>query len=230
MKPEEVRTLAEKYYGKISANPDLPERLRTKEPPQTAERRLIFRDPRVAQPYISRSYLAPERDSGDQEIAAALTLLAEVLGGGITSYLTEKLQFESQIAVRSVAYYRGVSLDETTFDVYVVPNPDVSLQEAEDAMDVVLAQFLKEGVDPEQLERIKYQLRASEIYARDNVDGIANRYGRALASGLTVQDIQDWPEILQAVTSEDIMAAARSIFNREASVTGWLMREDEVTQ
>jgi zinc protease len=230
VKPEEVRTLAEKYYGKIPANPDLPERLRTKEPPQTAERRLIFRDPRVAQPYISRSYLAPERDSGDQEIAAALTLLAEVLGGGITSYLTEKLQFESQIAVRSVAYYRGVSLDETTFDVYVVPSPDVSLQEAEDAMDVVLAQFLKEGVDPEQLERIKYQLRASEIYARDNVDGIANRYGRALASGLTVQDIQDWPEILQAVTPEDIMAAARTIFNREASVTGWLMREDEVTQ
>lgn len=230
VEPEEVRALAEKHYGVIPANPNLPERVRTEEPPQTAERRLIFRDPRVAQPYVSRSYLAPERDSGDQTMGAALTLLAEVLGGGTTSYFAEKLQFESQKAVHSVAYYRGTSLDETTFDMFIVPTPGVSLQEAEDAMDATLAQFMEDGVDPEHLERIKYQLRASEIYARDNVDRIANRYGQALSSGLTVEDVQSWPDILQAVTPEDIMAAARLVLNREASVTGWLMREEEVTQ
>lgn len=230
VEPEEVRALAEKHYGVIPANPNLPERVRTEEPPQTAERRLIFRDPRVAQPYVSRSYLAPERDSGDQAMGAALTLLAEVLGGGTTSYFAEKLQFESHKAVHSVAYYRGTSLDETTFDMFIVPTPGVSLQEAEDAMDATLAQFMEDGVDPEHLERIKYQLRASEIYARDNVDRIANRYGQALSSGLTVEDVQSWPDILQAVTPEDIMAAARLVLNREASVTGWLMREEEVTQ
>ena len=90
--PDEVRTLAETYYGPIPANPDLPERIRTQEPPQTAERRLKFKDARVAQPYNSRSYLAPERDSGDHETAAALTILAEILGGGTTSYLAEKLR------------------------------------------------------------------------------------------------------------------------------------------
>ena len=46
---------------------------------------MTFRDPRVAQPYVSRSYLAQERDPGAQEKAAALTMLAEVLGGGQTS-------------------------------------------------------------------------------------------------------------------------------------------------
>lgn len=228
--PEEVRVLAEKHYGGIPANPNLPVRERTEEPPQTAERRLIFRDPRVAQPYVSRSYLAPERDSGDQEMAAALQLLAEVLGGGTTSYLAEKLQFENQKAVHTVAYYRGVSLDATTFDMFVVPVPGLTLQEAEDALDAALAQFMEDGVDQEQLDRIKYQLKASEIYARDDVDRIANRYGRALTSGLTVEDVQNWPDILQAVTADDIMAAARLVFNREASVTGWLMREEEVTQ
>ncbi|WP_223425335.1 M16 family metallopeptidase [Tateyamaria pelophila] len=228
--PEEVRVLAEKHYGAIPANPDLPARVRTEEPPQTAERRLIFRDPRVAQPYVSRSYLAPERDSGDQTMGAALTLLAQVLGGGTTSYFADKLQFESQKAVYSAAFYRGVSLDDTTFNVFIVPTPGVSLQEAEDAMDATLAQFMEDGVDPEQLERIKYQLRASEIYGRDDVDRIANRYGQALSSGLTVEDVQSWPDILQAVTPDDIMAAARLVLNREASVTGWLMREEEVTQ
>lgn len=228
--PDEVKVLAEKHYGVIPANPDLPERLRTEEPPQIAERRLIFRDPRVAQPYVSRSYLAPERDSGNQTTAAALTMLAEVLGGGTTSYLAEKLQFESQKAVHSVAYYRGISLDDTTFDVFMVPTPGLSLQEAEDAMDETLAQFLEDGVDLKHLERIKYQMRANEIYARDDADRTANRYGRALTSGLTVEDVQSWPEILQAVTPDDIMTAAHMVFNREASVTGWLMREEEVIQ
>ena len=125
--PEEVRTLAEKHYGVIPANPDLPERLRTEEPPQTAERRMIFRDARVAQEYVSRSYLAQERDAGAQEDAAALTFLAEILGGGTTSYLTEKLQFDTQVAVFSGAFYRGTSLDDTTFNVVVVPSPGLRI-------------------------------------------------------------------------------------------------------
>lgn len=227
--PEEVRRLADKYYGVIPANSDLPERLRTEEPPQTAERRLIFRDARVAQPYVRRSYLAPERDAGAQETAAALTILSEILGGGTTSYLADALQFNTQVATYSASFYSGVRLDDTTFNVIVVPKPGVSLQEAEDAMDAALDQFMIDGVDIEQLERIKLQIRAEQIYGRDDVDRIANRYGQALTSGLTIEDVKAWPDILQAVTAEDIMQAARDVFDKRASVTGWLMRE-EVTQ
>ncbi|MCX7557963.1 pitrilysin family protein [Sulfitobacter sp. F26204] len=226
VEPDNVRLLAEKYYGAIPANPDLPERLRTQEPPQTAERRLIFRDQRVAQPYVSRSYLAPERDPGAQEEAAALTILAEILGGGTTSFLAEKLQFDTQIATYTGAFYRGASLDDTAFDLVVVPTAGVSLQEAEDAMDAAMDSFMQTGVDAEQLERIKLQIRAEQIYARDNAEGVANRYGQALAIGLTVKDVQDWPEILDAVTADDIMKAATKLFDRRASVTGWLMKEE----
>lgn len=230
VEPDEVKALADQYYGVIPANPDLPERVRSQEPPQTAERRLTYKDPRVAQPYVQRSYLAPERDPGEQEKAAALFLLAELLGGGTTSYLNEKLQFEEQKVVYAGAFYRGVSLDDTTFDLIVVPAEGVSLQEAEDAMDQVVAEFITEGVNAEDLDRIKMQLRASQTYARDNVDGIGNRYGRALTSGLTIEDVQEWPDILQAVTGEEIIAAAREVLQPETSVTGWLMRDDEVTQ
>lgn len=228
--PEEVLALAEQYYGVIPANPDLPERIRTTEPPQTAARRLTYKDARVAQPYVSRSYLAPERDPGDQERAAALTVLAEMLGGGTTSFLAEKLQFDNPTAVWTGAFYSGKALDKTTFDMIIVPSDGVSLSEAEAALDEALAAFMERGVDMEQLERIKMQLRASQIYARDNVDGIGQRYGSALAIGLTVQDVQNWPEVLQAVTADDIMQAARDLFREESSVTGWLMRDTEVTQ
>ena len=223
--PEEVRTLAEEHYGPIPRNPDLPDRLRTEEPRQNAERRVIFRDARVAQPYITRSYLVPERDNGAQETAAALTILSEILGGGTTSFFTEKLQFDTQVSTYTAAWYSGVSLDDTTFRMIIVPSEGVSLEEGEAALDQAFAEFLETGVDAEQLERIKLQIRASEIYAQDNVDGIANRYGRALTSGLTIEDVQAWPAILDAVTAEDIMQAA-SLLRREASVTGWLMRPE----
>ena len=228
--PAEVKVLAEKYYGVIPANPNLPERFRSQEPPQTAARRLTYKDARVAQPAVSRSYLAPERNPGDQKTSAALTLLAEVLGGGTTSFLTEKLQFDSPVAVWSGAFYTGTTLDPTTFDLVVVPAKGVTLQEAEDALDKALAEFMQTGVDADQLDRIKMQLRASQIYARDNVDGIGNRYGRALAVGLTVADVQAWPEVLQSVTADDIMEAAKSVLREQSSTTGWLMRPEEVTQ
>ena len=228
--PEEVRRLAETYYGVIPANPDLPPRLRTEEPPQTAARRLTFKDARVAQPYVSRSYLAPERNIGAQDKAAALTVLAEILGGGTTSYLADKLQFDTQKAVYTGAFYSGMALDDSTFDVVIVPAEGVSLEEGEALLDDALSAFLETEIDPDQLDRIKMQLRAAQVYARDNVDGIANRYGRALTSGLTVPDVQAWPEVLQAVTAKDVIEAARAVLRPEASVTGWLMRDEEVTQ
>jgi zinc protease len=224
--PEEVRRLAETYYGVIPANPDLPARVRSQEPPQTAERRLTFRDPRVAQPYVSRSYLAPERDPGDQNAAAALTILAELLGGGTTSYLVEKLQFDQQIATYTGAFYRGGTLDDTTFDVVVVPAAGVSLEEGEAALDAALAGFLEDGVNAEQLDRIKLQIRAEQIYARDDAERVANRYGSALAIGLTVEDVQAWPGLLDAVTADEIMAVAETVFDRRRSVTGWLMQAE----
>ena len=226
VEPEAVRALAEKYYGAIPANPDLPPRLRTQEPPQTAARRLTFYDARVAQPYVTRSYLAPERDPGAQEKAAALTILAEILGGGTTSFLAEKLQFDTQVATYTGAFYRGASLDDTTFTLVVVPAADVTLEQAEDAMDAALASFMQDGVDQAQLDRIKLQIRAEQIYARDDAESVANRYGQALAIGLTVQDVQDWPKVLDAVTADDIMQAAAEIFDRRTSVTGWLMKEE----
>ncbi|MGQ3487749.1 M16 family metallopeptidase [Roseovarius pacificus] len=227
--PDNVRDMAQKHYGKLPANDDLPERARPQEPRQMAERRMVFRDARVAQPYVTRSYLAPERDSGSQEKAAALTLLAEILGGGSTSVLAEALQFETRQAVNTAAYYGDTSLDDSTFDLVVMPAPGVTLQQAEDAMDDVIAGFLETGVDPEQLDRIKMQIRASQIYGQDDVGRLANRYGRALTQGLTVEDVQAWPDILQAVTAEDIMAAAREVLDRDKAVTGWLAAP-EVTQ
>ena len=187
-------------------------------------------DARVAQPYVIRSYLAPERDAGNQAEAAALTYLAEILGGnGTTSVLARSLQFNDTKAVYTFAGYDGTSLDTTLFSLGVVPVPGVSLQEAEDAMDATLAQFLKDGIDPAAFARIKTQLKADDIYSRDNVRRLAQRYGEALTTGLTIADVAAWPDALQAVTPEDVMAAAGRLFDRRQAVTAWLLRSEEGT-
>ena len=222
--PEEVRRLAEAHYGPLEPNPDIAPRIRSQEPPQLAERRLTYEDPRVAQPYLVRTYLAPERDPGAQEEAAALTILSELLGGSpMTSVLGRKLQFqEDPVALYTSAFYGGLSVDDTTFGLTVVPVPGVSLEEAEAALDTALAEFIETGVDADHLDRIKMQIRAADIYADDNVQALARRYGQGLSVGLTLDDIEAWPDILQSVTEADVMGAAREVLDRRRAVTGYL--------
>ncbi|NVO22588.1 M16 family metallopeptidase [Donghicola mangrovi] len=230
VEPDQVRELANQYFGPIAPNPDLKPRVRPQEPPQLAERRLNFSDPRISQPYLVRSYLAPERNSGDQRQAAALTLLASLLGGdSTTSYLATKLQFDTQTAVYTSASYSGMSLDKTEFNLIVVPAQGVELADAEKAMDQAVADFIAAGPDPEDLERIKTQFRASEIYAMDSTNSRANRYGAALAIGLTVQDVQDWVPTVLDISADEIIAAAKTVLDRRASVTGFVTPSEPVT-
>ncbi|MGR3542345.1 MAG: M16 family metallopeptidase [Hasllibacter sp.] len=221
--PDEVRALAEEHYGPIPADPDIAPRERPQEPPQLSERRLTFEDPRVGQPYVVRTYLAPERDAGDQREAAALTLAASLLGGSAqTAVLPQKLQFETQEALYATAFYNGLSYDDTQFGLLIVPGPGLTLEEGEAALDRAVAEFLEEGVDPEQLERVKFQYEAARIYAEDDAGSRARNYGAALTSGLTVRDVQEWPELIQSITPDEITDALARVLDRDAAVTGYL--------
>ncbi len=221
--PDQVRALAEKHYGPLKPSEGIVPRVRPQEPPHLAERRITLEDDRVSNPYVMRTYLAPERDPGAQEEAAALTILAALLGGdGQTSHLARALQFDTQTAVYTAAFYDGSSIDDGSFGLIVVPAPGVSLADAEAALDKALADFMAQGPDPAAFERIKTQIRASEIYAKDNVQGLANTYGEELTLGLSLADVQAWPDVLNAVTIDDVKAAAATVLNRDKAVTGWL--------
>lgn len=229
--PDEVRELAKRHYGIIPPNPNVRVRSRPSEPPQLAERRLSFSDPRIGNDYMTRVYLVPERDAGDQKEAAALAMLAQVLGGSsTTSALARKLQFEDPKAVYTSAWYRERALDDTIFGLAIVPVEGVSLEEAESLLDEAVAEFLDEGVDAEELERIKTRIRASEIYARDDISNLARLYGVGLTAGLSVEDVDAWPGILQEVTEEDILSAARRHLDRRRAVTGFARRSEEVVK
>lgn len=233
--PEEVRALAEEHYGPIPANPDIEAteaRARPSEPPHIAERRVVYEDARVANPYVSITFQAPERNAGDQEDAAAYAMLAQVLGGSsFTSVLPREMQLEEERSLFVGAYYSGVRLDQTTFTLVNMPLPGTSLEEAETDVLAEIEEFLEEGIDPEQFARIQFQIEAAQIYEEDDAEGLARSYGVALTSGLTVADVQAWPDVLAATTIEDVMEAAREVFAQGAVTTGYLMQPTpEVSQ
>lgn len=226
--PENVQILANKFYGSLENTIYLGVRKRPAEPPQIVERRLIFEDERVSQPYITRTYLAAERDPGQQREAAALTLLADLIGSdGIQSILGKTLQLDNKKAIYTNAYYNGLSYDDTNFSLILVPNNDVTLLDIEVELDKVINTFISNGIDEDHLERIKFQYKAQQIYSLDSAYSQARRFGVALTSGLTIEDVLAWPKIIQDIKSSEILAAAVSLFKKESSVTGWIRKPFE---
>lgn len=223
--PEKARELAEKYYGDIPAKGEAEPRARPQEPKQNAPRRMTMHDARVAQPTMIRSYLTVERNRGDQKDAASRAVLAELLGGSMqTSVLGQELALPGK-ALWVNAGYNGLSVDPVTFSVSMVPAPNVAPQEAEKLLDKVLADFVETGPDEADLERVKTKIRAAQIYARDSAHGRAYDYGQGLTTGLSIEDVNDWPDILADVTAADVQKAAKEVLTSQAHVTGWLMPE-----
>ncbi|MGB0412092.1 MAG: M16 family metallopeptidase [Pikeienuella sp.] len=225
----EVEALAQKHFGPLKPA-GITDRVRVQEPPHRSARRMQMSDPRVRQPYVIRNYLAPSRRQAGDADAAALAMLAEILGGGgVTSRLAKKLQLEDGITINSGAFYSGSNYDYGTFGVYGVPAPGVDLQTVEDGIDAVMAELAETGPTEAELARAKTLIRASEIYSQDSQQGLARRYGAGLTNGLTIERIQNWPTVLLNVSAADVQRAAQEQLRIEASVTGWLLSQEANT-
>lgn len=218
VEPEEVRALAEKYYGVIPAR-DIPERARVQEPPQNAARSVQLESPLVQQPSISITFLAPSYNRGDSEHAHALEVLRQVIGGGATSRLYRSLVVDQGLAASAMASYGPNRYDMTTFGLSASPRPGVSLDEVEAALQAEVGKFLAEGVTQEEIDSAKKRLKASAVYARDNFGTGGSAFGRALTTGGTVEKVESWPDDIEAVTLEQVNQAGKAVFADESSVT-----------
>jgi zinc protease len=224
---DEVRRLAEANYGKIKPRGEPPRRERAQEPAPVARRLVTLNDEKVEQPSWQRCYIAPSSRTAQPGEAEALEVLAHLLGGGQTSLLYRSLVLDQKIAVVAGAHYMGTALDETRFFLYAMPNPGIAMEALDAAIDRVLASLIADGVDAAALERAKTRLVADAIYAQDSQAMLARWYGSALATGLSVEDIRQWPARIEAVDSVSIIAAAKKHLDRRKAVTGYLLPAEE---
>jgi zinc protease len=155
----------------------------------------------------------------------ALEVMTHLLGGGQTSKLYKTLVLDRKIAVAAGAYYMGSSLDATRLWVYGVPAPDVSLDAFDAAVDDVLADFLAHPPSEKDFVRARTRLVADAVYAQDSQVALARWYGSALATGETIAEVGGWVERVEAVTIDDVVAAARKWLDKRRSVTGYLLPE-----
>jgi zinc protease len=223
---DEVRQLAERTYGRIGAQP-VPAHLALAEPPQRAARRVVLADERVRQPAWNRGYLAPGALTAGAEHAPALEVLAEILGGGPTSRLYRELVLGKQLAVSAGASYDPTRRGPSRFVVAASPRPGIDVGEIESAVGGILAQLLSGGVDAAEIERAKRRMLAEAVYARDSLTTGAQLLGEAVAVGVGVGAVEQWPERIRAVSKADIDAAARAVLVDGQSVTSLLLPKPE---
>jgi len=218
----DVRKLAEATYGQVAPRGEKPIRQRPREPEPRAARHVGIADPKVEQPTLQRLYLTPSCLTGKGREALALELLAEVLGGGPTSYLYRKLVLERGVAVNAGSWYMGSAMEDTRFSIYAVPGAGVGLEALEHAVDEATARIAADALDADAIERAKTRLVAETVYASDSQSSLARIYGSALAIGETIEEVRRWPSEIEAVTRDDLAAAAERFLNAPRSVTGFL--------
>jgi zinc protease len=225
--PEDVRTMAEETYGQVPPNDAIVERQRVTEPPQVASRTVTLRDERVGTPSVSLYWHVPSYRMAEPGEGEALDLLAAVVGDGVRSRLHQSLIVDQGIAASAGAYYRGTSLDTTTFVLYGTPRGGASVEDVEEALLAELRRIAEDGITERELEAVKRRFLRSTIFARDSQSGMARMFGAALTTGSTVEDILDWPDRLRAVSAEDVQNAARRHLANAPAVTGYLLPGEE---
>ena len=225
MTAEKLKPLAEKYYGVIASAKPIA-RNRAEEPPHNAARQVVLKDPRVRQPAWSKSYLAPSYKTGNREHAYALEVLVEFLGAGATSPLFRSLVMEQRIAVGAGAFYDANELGPSQFGFHASPAQGVSMEKVKSALMDEVAKLIKNGVSKDEIDRAKQRLQDEAIYARDSSRAGARALGAALAIGLTIDDVEAWPERISAVTVDQVNVALAAVVNDKRSVTAILLPEE----
>lgn len=219
----ELRPLAQRYYGRLRPTRDLPTRAWASDPPNVGPMRVTHRDEKVRQPSLARSYRAISYGTDEGRQAHALDVAIEILGGSETSRLYRTLVEERRIAVSAGAGANTSGLGGGSVSIFATPAEGVTLETLEAAMDEVIAAYLREGPTEAELTRAKTSLAAASVYSRDSQENLATIYGSSLVQGESVEDVVRWPEDIEAVTHEEVVAMARRTLQADASVTGWLL-------
>jgi len=217
----EVLALAQETYALVPSR-ELAPRSHPAQPPRLAETRIDLAHADARLPLLFRMYRVPSYRTGQAGEGEAFDMLSTILGGGATSRLYRALVVEQQVAVAAGAYYDGGSASLSEFGVYAYPAEGVSFDQLETAMDAVLEQMFTAPPGAGEFERARTRLVAAHTYEQDSQFALAMDYGSSLTIGLTVEDVESWPDRIGEVTPEDVQNVARTYLIRKEAVTGRL--------
>ena len=205
---DKVRTkaLVAKYFGNFKRGDAVPKSSAVT-PPITAERRVTVTD-QVELPRVYMGWLtSPAYQAGD----AALTVAAQILGGGKTSRLYKALVYDQQIA-QDVSASQASNALTSMFVISVTARPGHSVQEIEAAIDTQLRTLRSDGPDNKEVERARNTIETGMLTRLEKVggDGLANQlnqYNQYVGDpGFLPKDIQRFRDVTAADVKQVMQA------------------------
>jgi len=214
--PQRVKQLAERYYGPIPAR-SVPARKPREEPVQTGLRRLEVKAP-AEQAYVALAFKVPtltnllEPTAQDQD-ALALTVLAAVLDGYSGARLDRALtQGADRLADQAGASNGLTGRGPQLFMLDGVPAKGKNSSELETALRQQVQKVAQEGVADSELNRVKTQWVASEVYKLDSMMAQVMEMGAYWTEGLPVDSGTLLIKRLREVTPEQVRSVAQRYF------------------
>lgn len=204
--PQEVFALAKKYFGALKPR-ELPERKPQDEPAQKGERRATVKAP-AKLAYVALAYRAPKLVKMDDWEPYALEILAGVMDGNPASRLNRELVRQQRVAVNVGAGYDAINRGPALFEFGGTPGEGHSAEEVENALRAQIEKVKKEGITEDELQRVKAQVIAADVYQRDSMFYQAMQIGMLESTGFSWRDIDEMPKRLQAVTAEQVKEVA----------------------
>jgi zinc protease len=213
--PQEVLRLAEKYYGPIPARAVAARKPR-EEPEQAGLRRFEFKAP-AEQAYVVLAFKVPRltglEASPENDDALALTVLSAVLDGYSGARLDRALtQGPDRLADSAGAGNGLMGRGPQLFTLDGVPAPGKTTEQVEAALRAQVQRIAREGVSEAELERVKTQWVASEVYKLDSVMNQARELGNVWAQGLPLDTGERLIQRLRQVSAAQVQAVAAKYF------------------
>lgn len=222
---DDMLATIEAYYGGLPALP-APAAVARPEPPQREERRVLVERPGITA-FLEAAYRTPPADHPDWQ---ALTLLGAVLLGPV-GICSEHVDNKTSRLYRALVQNEwaaeiGGSLHPTVdpylFEVVLTLRDGVDHAGAEAVFDATLARVIEEGITAAELARARKQARAMFAYSTESVTDQA--FWLAFSENLgDYRWFEDYLDRLEAVTLEQVNAAARRYLRPENRVIGWLL-------
>lgn len=212
VKLDEVKALSEKWFEPIDKGAK-PLRNLPAEPKQTKARRTEVERPVP----LDAIYISFHMCSKTDEDYQAWDLLSDVLSGGNSSRLQQRLVKEKRIFTSANAFLMG-ERDPSLFTVAGHISQDRSIEEAEVAIWEEIEILKKELVDAKELEKVKNQVEANHEFAEMSLlnRAIGLAYHELLGD---VESINTEMEKYRAVTREKLQQIAKEHLTESNSNT-----------
>jgi zinc protease len=231
--PQQALAWAEQAYGRIPARA-VPERKPRVEPAQQGPRRMAYRA-RAEQGLLTLGWQAPrlagpDATDPDSQDALALVLLASVLDGYEGARLGRALvqgREGPRLADSVDASFGLLGRGPQLFSMTAVPAPGVAVDTLAEALKAQLGRVAREGVTEAELQRVKTQWRAGEVYKLDAVTSQARELGGYWVNGWDMDANERLLQRLMAVTAAQVQSVAQRRFDDRQLNVGVLVPEGQ---